>query len=148
MCEDMERLGRAVSGKRILWLDPGHTVDVDEVVVRRLEEAAMTVSNHVLVMRVAEVDEALTAIAERPWDLVITHWGHQMSNGHPSVGVHLLCKVRVMDTRPPVIVFASGDHADSNKAVALRRGAVAYAYRWETLFRVVAEVLGSGTETG
>jgi hypothetical protein len=37
----------------------------------------------------------------------------------------------------PVVVFASGDHVDENREVALRLGALEYTFAWDTLFAVI-----------
>lgn len=48
----------------------------------------------------------------------------------------------------PVVVFASGRDAARRKRVALARGALAYSFRWEGLFREIDRVFSDARETG
>jgi hypothetical protein len=49
----------------------------------------------------------------------------------------LLEQMRRRDLRVPVVVFASGDHADENREAAFRLGALEYTSRWDALFAVI-----------
>lgn len=70
----------------------------------------------------------------------------------PSAGLDALAELlgfmRATDRVVPAIVFASGSHADTNKEQALRSGALGYAYRWETLFQLIADRFAPGSATG
>jgi len=48
----------------------------------------------------------------------------------------------------PVVVFASGDHADDNKHASLRLGAQAYTFEWQRLFQEIERVFKPGSLTG
>lgn len=37
----------------------------------------------------------------------------------------------------PVVVFASGDHAEENREAALRLGALEYTFTWDGLYAVI-----------
>ena len=88
----------------------------------------------------------------RGTDLVITHWGHggEVDRGgrRCAVAERLLSEIRHQDVRVPVIVFASGDRANENRVAALKLGALAFVFRWETLFREVARVFEQGADAG
>jgi len=45
--------------------------------------------------------------------------------------------MRQRDIRVPVVVFASGDHADQNREAAFQLGALEYTSRWDALFAVI-----------
>ncbi|HHO52002.1 MAG TPA: hypothetical protein ENK18_14245, partial [Deltaproteobacteria bacterium] len=91
----VRRLGRRLAGARVLWLDPHPT---NNALARRLlgDDA---------LEEVADLQEALDALQQRPWDLVITHWGWRpdgLSNAQ-----RLLDWMHRHDRRVPVVVFSS-----------------------------------------
>lgn len=73
--------------------------------------------------------------AGETYDLVITRWGHHPHG--PADGETLLHEMRHGDVRVPVVVFASGDHAEENREVALRLGALEYTFEWDALYAVI-----------
>ena len=56
--------------------------------------------------------------------------------------------MRRLDGWVPVIVFASGDHAETNKRRVLRAGAIDYTYTWPALFERIEMVLADGRVSG
>jgi DNA-binding response OmpR family regulator len=57
------------------------------------------------------------------------------------IAERLLMEMRAQDLRAPVIMFASGGHAEENRRTALNMGAQAYTFEWPTLFREIERVL-------
>ena len=88
--------------------------------------------------------EAVTALTQNDYDLVITHWGWNKAQdraGHVCpVGERLLVEMRAQDLRAPVIVFSTADFAHENRPVALRLGAREYLSHWSRLFREIAQI--------
>ena len=105
------------------------------------------------VEQVETPEEALERLLRGPeLHLVITQWGHGLENdpgGEICASAEcLLAQMRSRDLRVPVIVFASGEHADENKAAALALGANAFTFTWEGLFRRIADVFEPGSRSG
>jgi hypothetical protein len=143
------QLGRAIAGKRILWVDPNDYSSDVEHGMRLLEEAARLAGGRTAIAQVPTAEEGFATLAERGWDLLITHWGYgQAPAPFQSVGERVLTHVRRSGLPVPAVVFASGQHADENKVEALRLGAVGYAFRWESLFRLLADLFAPGSQTG
>ena len=137
-------LGSAIAGKRILWVDPQE--GNNDYGMQFLHSAAAAAGSDTVIRQVGP--EVATALIEaESWDLVITHWGHDPS-GAPSSAERLLGLMRQGEHHIPAIVFASGSHADATKEQALRTGALGYAYRWETLFQLIADRFAPGSTTG
>lgn len=125
-------MGARLANKRILWVDP--SIDRNARGRDYLAEATRGLCTIDLAVAPEQALGALGA-AESTYDLVITRWGH-----HPrraSDATSLLEEMRRRDVRVPVVVFASGDHADENREAALRLGALEYTSRWDTLFAVI-----------
>ena len=100
---------------------------------------------------ITEAHEALSRIDEaqrrqEPFDLVISHWGTR--SGREPAGVELLRGMRARDLRSPVIVFSTQRGAEERKRVAQALGALAYCFKFDTLFRRIEEAFASGAETG
>lgn len=136
-------LGSLLAKKRVVWLDPnpkatGHGFEL-------LRRAAHLAEAGFELEEVSDVEGAVHSLAARPADLVITHWGHSPGGSNCE---RLLGEMRRRDLRAPVIVFASGHYADDNKRAALRAGAIAYCYRWATLFRKLRDIFDHGERTG
>ena len=45
----------------------------------------------------------------------------------------------------PVVVFASGAHADENKREAMALGAASYEFTWEGLFQEIERIFTPGS---
>ena len=79
---------------------------------------------------------------------MITHWGHDLAvNEHgdrQANAVELLEGIRVLNTRIPVIVFASPDprYARENRLKALSLGAFEYTWTFEALFGAIEHIFG------
>ena len=103
------QLGRAIAGKRILWIDPNdYSSDVDYG-MRLLEEAARLAGGRTAILQVPTAADGFAELAERPWDLLITHWGHgQAPAPFQSVGEEVLTEVRRTGLPVPTVVFAGG----------------------------------------
>jgi len=128
------RLGAALRGRSILWLDahPENNAEGRPV----FDEAA---AGSVRVEEVRQLDEAVGLLASEDFDLVITHYGRDSS---PPVAVRLLQAMRRNDYRAPVVVFASEWEAAARRREVMRLGAVDYIVPWSDLFRRIVEVLG------
>ncbi len=72
--------------------------------------------------------------------LLITHFGYR-DHERPVVE-DVMRHLRTWDDRPPVVVFASPEHAKKNRARVLRLGAWEYASRWGELFRLIEGLFG------
>lgn len=146
----LSRFGALLAGKRLLWLD-AHAENNDYG-VEFLKRAAETGSGaqHPIVM-IAKASEALARIEEaqsrhHPFDLVISHWGTR--SGREPAGVELLTGMRARDLRSPVIIFSNQTTADERKRKVLALGALAYCFKFDTLFRRIEETFAAGVETG
>ena len=89
--------------------------------------------------------DAVNAAAENDFDLIVTRWGHGEGSTGDAVAVELLKEIRTRDVRAPVVVFASGSHADVNKRTAMGLGATSYEYSWEGLFQEVERIFTPGS---
>lgn len=144
-------LGRYLEGKRILWVDQGEwSNDYGLEFLRKAADSAG--SSDYGVEQVETPAQAIERLS-RPPDihLVITQWGHGLESDDESTcsaAESLLVQMRANDLRAPVIVFASGEHADENKAAALALGASAFTFDWEGLFRRIADVFEPGSRSG
>lgn len=155
-------LASRLQGRRILWMDPND--DWNEAGMAFLNGAvarASATSGHepqelfVAVDDVEQACQALDAVPDDHFDLIITRWGHhlgRMLDGTRSSDAQALLErlaVRRAQGReaPPVLVFATGAYADENKPIAMRAGALAYTSTWETLFQQIDRVLAPGSET-
>jgi CheY-like chemotaxis protein len=129
-------LGARLEGRAILWVDPHEDHGIGW---RFLEEAA---KGRCVLESARSPEEALARIAETEsgYDLVITRWNHRP--GGSSDGMRLLDGMRARGLTAPVVVFASGDHAEENREEALRRGALEYTFHWDTLCEVIDRRFG------
>ena len=92
-----------------------------------LKEAAQGAENPCQIDQPLTWEEGVERLRASGADLVLTHWGHANATdkaGQPcSVAEQLLVEMRAQDLRAPVIVFASGGHAEENRRTALNLGA-------------------------
>jgi hypothetical protein len=98
-------------------------------------------------------DEGVAAIEsgvsqDRPFDLVITHWGHNAAQTPGGLqcptAVGFLSAIRSRDLRCPVIVFAREIGAPQRKLTALGLGALAYCFDFSSLYRTIEDALSPG----
>jgi hypothetical protein len=136
-------LGKLLAGKRIVWVDPSDRSP--QFGMRFLEEAAASAGNATSIDQVPTADEGLT-LASHGADLIVTHWGHGLGPSGGSVAEYLVRQVRARGIEVPVMVFASGDHADANKVTALKLGATSYEYTWEGLFQEIGRIFTPGSQ--
>jgi hypothetical protein len=145
-------LGRYLEGKRILWVDQGEwSNDYGLEFLRKAADSAG--SSGYGLEQVETPQQALERLSRGPdLHLVITQWGHGLESdeiGKSCASAEcLLAQMRKRDLRVPVIVFASGEHADENKAAALALGTSAFTFDWEGLFRRIADVFEPGSRSG
>jgi len=150
------RMGQKLGGKNILWLD-AHPRNNDPG-KRLLGEAAKRAQE--ALGRLDDVlvwQDAIAALKEAeargsPYDLVITHWGHECAETRAgarcSTAERFLKEVRREDLRVPVIVFTRNEDAEHRKRTVLAAGALAFTFHWETLFREVETLFSPAEETG
>ncbi len=136
-------LGSLLAHRRVVWLDPNP--DSTSHGFELLRKAARLADSGFELEEVGDVAAAVATLRDRPADLVITHWGHSPAGSNAE---RLLAQLRAQDHWAPVIVFASGDHAEDNKRSALRAGAHAYCFRWSSLFRRIRDIFDHGLRTG
>jgi CheY-like chemotaxis protein len=143
-------LGRLLLGRRLMWVDPQPTNNSPGK--RVLEGAARTVdATGCRIDQVSSWEQAVAALSAEHFDLVITHWGHDLGSlgtRRMAAAERLLEVMHAQALHVPVIVFATGEFADANKPRALRAGALAYCFEWATLFRVIESVFAPGSVTG
>jgi len=137
-------LGRRLSGRRILWVDPKPANnEYGEAFLRSAAHQAPG-EGGCDVDKVPSWRDAVGALSSERYDLVITHWGWQKARDRHgalcAVGERLLVELRLNDLRAPVIVFSVSDFAEVNRPRALRLGAREYLSRWSDLFREIAEI--------
>lgn len=149
-------LGERLRHRRILWVDP-HPEHNPEGVTYLSDAAATAGVEFDLVFCRGGGDgppftqRALQLLEEaradgRPFDLVISHWGHQAeqdaSGAACSRAERLLEELHQRLLRVPVVIFSAPDFANDNKPRALRAGAAAFTCRWAELCRSIDEVFG------
>lgn len=123
------RLKELLHGRRVVWLDPAR--DNNSYGVTVLEKAGAKVN---LIAVPDELDEENHSDA----DLLITHFGYK-----DGIAAKVLGRVGSWgDERPPVIVFATPEHAAENRSRVLRLGAFEYAWDWGELFRLIEQLFG------
>ncbi len=131
-------LGMLLSDARVVWIDPAS--DLVEYGMGFLQGAAVASGAHATIDRFDSVDAALESIETNGAQLVVTRWGHGLGPDGGSTAEHVLGEVRRRDLRVPVVVFASGDHADDNKRSAMGLGATSFEFTWEGLFQEIERI--------
>ena len=111
--------------------------------MRFLRQATQSAGGTTSIVQVSTADEGLSQ-AGHGADLIVTHWGHGLGPSGESTAEYLLKEVRARGIEAPVMVFASGDHADDNKVRAMRLGATSYEYSWEGLFKEIGRIFAPG----
>lgn len=109
----------------------------DEASVRAAIEAALTKLGHVTTLASA-VDEAMKAVAQQPFDLIISDYRMPQATG-----VDLLARLAKEGYRIPVVIM-TGYTAVEHAVAAVRKGAVDYLtkpVRAEALRIIVTQVL-------
>jgi hypothetical protein len=136
-------IGRLLNGKRLLWLDPepdNNLYGMD--LIRRSSSMGCEV------VECVSPSEALEHLAQTPFDLLITHWGHGLSSDVSGTqranAVEMLESIRALRLEVPVIVFASPDpeHVRGNRLKALSLGAFEYTWTFEDLFQSIERIFG------
>jgi CheY-like chemotaxis protein len=142
--------GRLLENRRVLWLDrkPENNVLVNRFFLRAKQEAGLPFSTMKL-EQVRTVDEAVASLQmaaqqERPFDLVITQWGHQ--KGKEPVAERFLNAMRTQNLRSPVLIFSSNADTAERRRRALALGAHEYCWSFSGLLRAIERVLGPGIE--
>jgi len=148
------RFGRLLAGKRILWLDRQASRYDHHAVLDFLQTAAKSGEVHPAEIEHAyEHEAAIDGIEKRqksgkPFDLVITRWGHGESSSEggkkTSIGVRLLSEVRRRNLLVPVIVFAGAAHAEENKREAMRLGSQGFHWTLSGLLRGIERAFAHG----
>ena len=123
-------MGRRLAQRRMLWVDP--STDRNAQGRDYLAEATRGLCTIDLA---ASPEEAFAKMEAETYDLVITRWGFHPRR--PADGESLLTHIRQHDIRVPVVVFASGHHAEENRDAAMRLGALEYTSHWDALFAVI-----------
>jgi hypothetical protein len=123
-------LGRAISGRRILWAD----TDPDDTSygAKLLSEAATATGGATRIDQVRSVEEAAKSLRATPADLVIVDW---------PLAESLLTTMRSGDLRAPVVVFARGDRHVPDRRRVMALGATDALAEWADLFQEIERVL-------
>ncbi|MFN7147086.1 MAG: SIR2 family NAD-dependent protein deacylase, partial [Myxococcota bacterium] len=123
-------LKAALTGRRILWLDPEQENNVHG---KALLEADRGYGDRLF----AEVDTVDRALAQDldSFDLLITHYGWK--RGGTPVAVDLLRRLRARDRAIPVVIFGGETDAAARRREVQALGALDYCHRWEDLFFVL-----------
>jgi hypothetical protein len=119
------RLRSVLCGRRVVWIDPNPRNNADGVALLRAAGAE--------VRALLGADELQSG--DREAALLITHFGWK---GRSSTAQDVLARIAAWrGERPPVIVFASGVHAEENRHRAIRLGAWEYASTFEELAQLI-----------
>ncbi len=133
-------LGSLLAGKHILWVDPdAASIDHGMDFLESATEGTATIE------RCDSAGAAIDAATGSTIDLIVTRWGFGEGEGSDPVAVDLLRNVRERDLRAPVVVFASGSHADENKRTAMSLGATSYEFTWAGLFQEIERIFTPGS---
>lgn len=146
-------LGRCLAGRRLLWLDPKpRNNDYGKEFLQ--SSAALAETSPCTIETVDFWDEAIARLedcGERPYDLILSHWGYRLATddeGRPcAAGEKLLVEKSRRGLPGPVLVFSGGTHGHVNRPVALRLGASEYCQAWDQLFQQIARVLAGDRAT-
>ena len=135
-------LGDLLTDKMIIWIDLNdHS---SEWGMRFLRQAAESADGTASIVHLRDSEEGVKLAAEGA-DLVITYWGHGLGPDGQAAGEHVMSQIRERHLEVPVVVFASGAHADQNKRRAMQLGATSYEYTWEGLFREINRIFQPGS---
>ncbi|MDA1004541.1 MAG: NUDIX domain-containing protein [Chloroflexi bacterium] len=135
------RLGIAVAGRRILWVDP-HPENNAYARSFLAHAAGDSEQSAPAIVNVATADEAVAELGAASYDLVITHWGD--GGGREPAAVQLLLATRANAIAVPVIVFASSQDKDKRRQRAMSLGAKDYCFEFDPLFKRIETVLLPG----
>lgn len=145
-------LGRAIEGRRILWVDKNPENNMEGLPM--LREAATVAGGRTTIEEVRTPSAALSYLDGRAEedggslgdrvDVIITHWGETDGSDGGPAGVELLRLLRRREQAPPVVVF-SRDVA-GRREEALRRGATEYTWNWPDLFAELVRLLQGRSE--
>jgi CheY-like chemotaxis protein len=124
-------LGRAISGRRLVWADS--EPDDTSYGAKLLGDAAEGTRGTTRVDQVRSVEEAAELLRSSGADLVIVD--RPLAEG-------LLTTMRAEDLRAPVVVFARGERDDADRRLVLSLGATDSLTEWGDLFREIERVLG------
>ena len=134
------RLGNALAGKSVLWLD-AHANN-NKLGRQVFDRAVSGAPSNVHLVEKRTAAEAISAMEKEPFDLVITHFGQiPGSAAANAVAPQFLESMRGGGHLAPVVVFASSGDAISRRRLVLRCGALDYLWTWEDLFKRVVDVL-------
>jgi len=130
------RLGKSLSGKRILWVD--EHMDNNDWGIQLLKRASL---NRFELIQAQTLENALSDLkSDRPIDLVISAWDYQ-----EGLGRRLLTEVARLRSAgqivPPLIVFTSANDWPTRRLEALGLGAAEYTWQWEQLFPAIEQIL-------
>lgn len=145
--------GRLLQGRRMLWVDPLPENNTGVALffsqTRKLAGACIEDFTLDIATTAAQGLAFLEGARERPYDLLLTHWGDgQGRGGQCSTAEELLLEMRRRDLRSPVLIFSTVQNLDARKRTALSLGAQAYCYTAEALVRTIEQILSPGRETG
>jgi CheY-like chemotaxis protein len=124
-------LGRAISGRRLVWVDS--EPDDTSYGAKLLVDAAEGTRGATRVDQVRSVEEAAELLRSSGADLVIVD--RPLAEG-------VLTTMRAEDLRAPVVVFARGEQDDADRRLVLSLGATDSLTEWGDLFREIERVLG------
>lgn len=122
------RLKELIGNKKLIWVD--QNPENNDYGVKRLKNLGVQVD-------ILTLPEDLNEEYHGSAHILVTSYGH-----HDKVAGRVFDRLSSWRERPPVIVFASGVHAEENRMYALRRGAYEYAYTWNELFRLLEQLFG------
>jgi hypothetical protein len=126
----VKRLSHLLNGKTIVWIDRSRGNNKHGL--EMLEKAGA------ILRPLASLEQLTDKDLEA--DLLLTNFGYRKASS--AVAFDVLERLRRSPQRPPVIVFAGGDHAAENRKEVLRRGAFEYASGWSELFGLIERLFG------
>jgi hypothetical protein len=142
----LARFGRLLDGRRILWATKDESNEHPTTKKVFPDAARAANCDECTVDFTSTAEEAISRLAEETYDLVVSCWGHHEPGG--PLATQLLAYIRSSDVRVPLMVFASGDHADENKPATLAAGGIGYYHTWDGVIRGFEHVFACGSDGG
>jgi hypothetical protein len=128
----LRRLQARLRRARVLWFDPKPRNNISAIQHMGGERGDCF---HL----VTSGEMAREQLRRGPWDLVLSHWGHQPRG--LSSAQQLLDWMHSHRIRCPLVVSSNSDFVEENRRLALAWGAADFCTSWVELFKAVDHIL-------
>ena len=128
----LRRLQARLRRARVLWFDPKPRNNISAIQHMGGERGDCF---HL----VTSGEMAREQLRRGPWDLVLSHWGHQPRG--LSSAQQLLDWMHSRRIRCPLVVSSNSDFVEENRRLALAWGAADFCTSWVELFKAVDHIL-------